>query len=187
MTTFFLKEKVDTGHVILQRTMPIGPDDTAGDVYDRMKLLGAEVVVETVKAIEAGTVAEQPQDDAQATPAPKVYARDGCVDWSRDAADVHNSIRGFSPFPGAWTLHDETRLKLLRSRVASTSDPRSGKPGEILAADSRLVVACGAGAVELVELQQQGRRALGTTEFLRGYSLSEGESLFCLTEDESGI
>ena len=197
VTTFFLKEKVDTGHVILQRTMQIGPDETTGDVYDRMKLVGADAVVETVRAIEAGTVVEQPQDDTQATAAPKVYSRDGCVDWSRGAAEVHNRIRGFSPFPGAWTLHNETRLKLLRSRVASTSniDPESHlesnshsrKPGQILVADGRLIVACASGAVEIVELQQQGRRSMAARNFLQGYTLGVGDTLVCPPEGESGV
>lgn len=174
VTTFFLKEKVDTGNVILRRSMPVGPDDTTGDVHDRMMLLGAEAVVETVRRIDAGTVTVEPQDDALATPAPKVFREEGEIDWTASAQDVHNRIRGMSPVPGAWTWWHGDTLKLYRSRITDGS----GSPGEVLEADDRLVVACGAGgAVEITELQAEGRRRLDATAFLRGAELATGDVL----------
>jgi len=173
VTTFFLEPSVDTGDIILQRRMPIGPNETAGEVHDRMKELGGEAVVETIRQIEHGTVAPQPQDDSKATPAPKIHDEDCETPWPASGNDVHNHVRGLSPYPGAWTLHDDTRLKLYRTRRAAGD----GAPGEVLQADDRLVVACGSGAVEITELQQPGRRRLDAVDFLNGYSLHEGERL----------
>jgi methionyl-tRNA formyltransferase len=174
VTTFFLKEKVDTGNIILQKSMPIGPNETAGEVHDRMMHLGAEAVVETVHRIENGTAETRPQDDAEATPAPKIYTEDCEIPWGKPAADVHNHIRGLSPYPGAWTLHDGTRLKVYRSRRAEAG---SGAPGTVLAAADRLTVACGTGAVNLVTVQQPGKRRLPAADFLNGYPLDPGERL----------
>jgi methionyl-tRNA formyltransferase len=173
VTTFFLEPSVDTGDIILQRSMSIGPNETAGSVHDRMKELGGEAVVETVRQIEAGTVDPQPQDDAAATPAPKIHDEDGRVPWDATGEDVHNHIRGLSPHPGAWTMHDDTRLKLYRSRRAEGDGP----PGTVLAADDRLLVACGEGAVEVVTIQQPGRQRLAADDFLNGYPLAPGERL----------
>ena len=173
VTTFFLKKKVDTGAMILQRSMPIGPDETAGEVHDRMMLLGADAVLETVRRIAAGPVETQVQDDSLATPAPKIFPDDCRIPWDRSAEAVHNHIRGLSPYPGAWTHHGETLLKLYRSRRAEGS----GAPGEVLEAGPRLIVACSEGAVEGVEIQQQGRRRLAAAVFLNGYDLPVGTRL----------
>ena len=173
VTTFFLQEAVDTGNLILTKEMDIGPNETAGEVHDRMKELGAEAVVETVQRIEQGDVETTVQDDAEATPAPKIHTDDGEISWEDPGEDVHNFIRGLSPYPGAWTTHDGTRLKIYRSRRADGE----GAPGEILAAADRLVVACGTDAVELVTIQQPGKRRLPAPDFLNGYSLSEGDRM----------
>ncbi|MEX0821192.1 MAG: methionyl-tRNA formyltransferase [Rhodothermales bacterium] len=180
VTTFFLKEAVDTGHIILQKSMPIGPDETAGDVHDRMMELGAEAVVETVRLIERGAVKTHPQDDAAATPAPKIHREDCRIDWDRPARAVHDQIRGLSPYPGAWTRHGDTLLKVYRSRMpdeGSGPERFDGSPGEVVEAEGRLVVACGTGAVELIELQQAGSRRLSAIDFLNGYSLRVGDRL----------
>lgn len=173
VTTFFLKEKVDTGNIILQKRMPIGPNETAGAVHDRMMHLGAEAVVETVRQMEAGTVKTRRQEDSKATPAPKIFQKDCAIPWSEPAEDVHNHIRGLSPYPGAWTMHGDTRLKVYRSQIANGNGP----PGEVLQSNDRLIVACGTGAVELDVVQQPGKRRLPTEDFLNGYALEVGERL----------
>ena len=152
VTTFFLRPEVDTGEIILQKRTPIGPEETAGELHDRLMHLGAEAVLETVRLIERG----------EAHP------------WDRPARVVHNHIRGLSPHPGAWTMHGDRLLKLYRSRLAEGEGP----PGTVLEADDRLVVACGEGAVELLELQQEGRRVLPANAFLRGYPLRPGDRLY---------
>lgn len=176
VTTFFLKEQVDTGDMILQRRMSIGPDETAGEVHDRMMMLGAEAVLETVRRIDAGTVETQPQEDTLATPAPKIFREDCRIPWDRSAAEVHNHVRGLSPYPGAWTMHGDVLLKVYRTRPADDME-HGAAPGTVLEADERLVVACGEGAVELLEIQQEGRRQLPADVFMRGYPLRVGDRL----------
>jgi len=165
VTTFFLKQDVDTGNIILQRSMPIGPEETAGEVHDRMMEIGADVVLETVKLIEAGKAVATPQDESLASPAPKIFKEDCRIPWQKPSLEVHNHIRGLSPHPGAWTTSGDRVLKIYRSRVVEGS----GDPGQILDTEGRLVVACGTGAVEVLELQQEGRRRLPADEFLRGF------------------
>ncbi|MEL6616115.1 MAG: methionyl-tRNA formyltransferase [Bacteroidota bacterium] len=180
VTTFFLRPKVDTGDIILWRRTPVGPDETTGDVHDRLAQIGAEAVVETVRRIASGEAEAQPQDDALASPAPKVFREDAEIDWAHPAPEVHNHIRGLSPFPGAWTTWNpgtgaET-LKVLRSRLASDLPPEaSGAPGEVVEADGRLVIACGSGAVEVVEAQRQGKRRMAVADFLHGAGLARGD------------
>lgn len=176
VTTFYLQEAVDTGHVILQKKMSIEPDETAGDVHDRMMELGADAVVETVRRIERGQAEALPQNDSAATPAPKIHREDCRIAWDRPARDIHNQIRGLSPFPGAWTSHGETMLKVYRTRIAGTPE-RTAAPGEILQSAPELVVAGGDGAVEILELQQEGRQRLPASDFLNGYPLKPGERL----------
>lgn len=173
VTTFFLEQSVDTGNIILKRQMPIGPEETAGDVHDRMMELGADAVLETVRRIDAGDVKPLPQNDALATPAPKIFKEDAHIRWDQPADRVHNLVRGLSPYPGAWTLHRDVLLKVYRARIATGV----GDPGTVLQADERLVIACGEGAIELIEVQQEGRRPMRADEFLRGYPLRAGDRL----------
>jgi len=173
VTTFFLEPQVDTGQVILKKRMAIGPDETAGEVHDRMMHLGADAVVETVRRIEAGTADPQPQDDTKATPAPKIHREDCGIPWEAPAETVHNFIRGLSPYPGAWTYHEDTQLKVYRSKLRSGS----GAPGEVLSTDDALVVACETGAVACTEVQQQGKRRMAAPDFLNGYPIAPGDQL----------
>lgn len=175
-STFFLRETVDTGNVILQKTMPIGPDETTGEVHDRMMAIGAEAVVETVRCIDRGEVEVHPQNDEEATPAPRIRKEDTRIVWDRPAYQVHNGIRGLSPHPGAWTYDGESIVKIYRTRVADPGREGAvrGMPGQVTDVSDRLVVACGEGAVELLELQQEGRRRLPAMDFLRGHALPAG-------------
>ncbi len=196
VTTFFLREQVDTGSIILQKEMAIGPNETAGEVHDRMMEIGAIAVLETVDKIERGDVQTQAQDDALATPAPKIHRADCEIDWRRSAGVVHNQIRGLSPYPGAWTRHGDTELKIYRTKLAETAaaPPGSADPsdtdtdapsnttsrpeaGSVIEASERLILACETGAVEILEIQQQGKRRLKAEEFLRGYPLRTGAVL----------
>ena len=180
VTTFFLERTVDTGRVILRRPLPVGPDDTAGEVHDRLAALGAEAVVETVRRIAAGEAAAEPQDDALASPAPKIFRDDARVDWSRPARAVHDHVRALAPVPGAWTEWapdgDPETLKVLRTRVEAEGGA-AGAPGAVVEADGRLVVACGAGAVEVLEVQRQGKRRMDASAFLHGADLAPGAVL----------
>lgn len=182
VTTFFLEPAVDTGDIILRKSMSIGPNETTGEVHDRMKHLGADAVVETVKLIEAGTAPRIPQDNSAATPAPKVHAEEADIPWSADAQAVHNHIRGLSPIPGAWTLHGNTRLKIYRSHVLS-SVPSNAAPGTVLSTDGVVHVACGTGAVALDTLQQPGKQRLDAEAFVNGYPIAPGDVLISPAPD----
>lgn len=155
---------LDTGPVLLRRATPIGATDTTGDLHDRLAAMGAEAIVDALARLDALT--SVPQDDALATYAPKIDKAEARVDWSRPAAEVDRFIRGLSPFPGAWCLAGAERIKLLRCRVA----PGEGPPGHRL---SGLTVACGEGAVEILEAQRAGRRPMPAEEVLRGANLPD--------------
>ena len=176
VTTFLLQRTVDTGDVLLRRRLPVGPDETTGDLYGRLAALGADAVVETVRMLEAGDFEPQPQDEAQASAAPKVFPEDGRTDWSRPAAEVHNHVRGLSPSPAAWTYRGDEQLKLYRSRVEAETG-RLGVPGEVIEAGPRLVVAAGEGAVEITELQRPGKKRMDAAALLNGYDLTPGDRL----------
>ena len=176
VTTFFLKPQVDTGDLILQRRIAVGPNETAGELHDRLALLGAEAVVETVQRIEEGRAEAVPQDDTLASPAPKIFREDSKIDWVKSAWGVHNQVRGLSPYPAAWTTLDGEQLKIYRTTVAEAGAQRAG-PGEVLEADAHLIVACGEGAVAVLEVQRQGKRRMSASDFLNGYTLEPGTRL----------
>ena len=169
VTTFFLEKKVDTGQIILQRSMPVGEDENAGEVHDRMMVLGAEVVLDTVKMIVEDRVETYSQENSKATSAPKIFKEDREVVWGDSAENVHNHIRGLAPYPGAWTTYDKKQVKIYKSRVVKGK----GRPGEIITMENTLEVACGKGAIEILELQPESRKKMSVSEFLRGYSLEK--------------
>lgn len=172
-TTFFLRHEIDTGDVLLQRRLPIGPNDTAGDVHDRMMLAGAELVLATVQLIEQDNYTLQPQDDTLATPAPKLHRENCRIDFQQDVHTVHNFIRGLSPWPAAWTTLNDSQLKLIRTSVEKTTDPGDGAqvPGTVLSDDKTfLKIACPGGYLRVHELQMAGRRRMSVEELLNGTS-----------------
>lgn len=172
VTTFFLQKSVDTGAIIMRRAIPIGPEMTAGELHDVMMHVGAEVVVETLARIEQGEAQPMAQDDAAATPAPKIFRDDCRIDWRRPAERVHDFIRGLSPHPGAFAMHGGRVLKIYRSRVEPS---RRIEAGCIAAEHGRLLVGTATAALEIDEVQAEGRRAMPTAEFLRGFRFDEGE------------
>lgn len=176
VTTFFLQNKVDTGSVILKRPMSISENETAGDIHDRMMVLGAEVVVETVRMIISGKPDPQAQIDSEATPAPKIFRKDCKIDWTRSAEQVHNHIRGLSPHPGAYSTFGDKQLKILRSLVCGARR-EDYAPGSIKSLTDGLIVSCGTGTVELLQVQQEGRKRMSVADFLRGTRLRVGDSL----------
>ncbi|MBI3195689.1 MAG: methionyl-tRNA formyltransferase [Ignavibacteriae bacterium] len=173
VTTFFLDEKVDTGNIILQARLPIRENETAGELHDRLAEIGAEIVLHTVRLIENGNPPRYAQDSSLASPAPKLFKEHCKINWSKSAQEVHNFIRGLSPIPCSFTFHKGKILKFYRSQILN--DVRPGSSSEVLIADKRLVVSCGNGAVEILELQQEGKRKMSAEEFLRGHKISVGE------------
>lgn len=173
VTTFLLQEKVDTGNILLQARLPILPDDDAGTLHDKLAEVGAEIVLHTVRLLEQGKAAPRPQENALASPAPKIFKNDCRITWNQPAVAIHNRIRGLSPYPAAFTTHKGTPLKLFRSHVLD--EPASAPPGVITVGAAGLVVSATDKLVAIDELQQPGRRRMGVAEFLRGYRLTSGE------------
>jgi len=164
---------LDSGPVYLQRELPIGVEDTAGTLTARLAELGAEALLEVVDALEGNGPAPEPQDDAQATFAPKVTRAAARVPWEQSAVDVALHLLAYDPWPGAWAEGPGGELKLFTPRIA---DGR-GAPGEVLEAGPALIVACGDGAVQVAEVQPAGRRRLAAAEWLRGRPLAAGARL----------
>ncbi len=168
-TVFFLDEQVDTGHIISRVKTVIGPDETAGDLYERLKEIGAGLLVECLDRIEKGHVKGIPQENDKATPAPKLFTEDARIDFQLPSQQVHNRIRGLSPFPGAWTTYSGKKFNLYRSRIGPDIQLA---PGELLIDDGRLLAGCGQGTVELTEVQMPGKKRVSGKEFANGYDLS---------------
>jgi methionyl-tRNA formyltransferase len=166
-----MDEGLDTGPVAMAERFAIRPDDTAGDVHDRMMALGADLMVRALGALERGGLAYTPQPEAGVTYAKKIEKTETRIDFSRPAAEVHNHIRGLAPFPGAWFELDGVRVKVLRSTLAKGT----GAPGTAL--DDRLTIACGSGAVRLIDLQRAGKAPMAADAFLRGTPVAPGARL----------
>ncbi len=177
VTTFFLQKRVDTGAIIMQREIDIEADMTAGELHDVMMRVGAEVVVETLDRIAAGSAEGIDQDDALASPAPKIFPDDCSIDWTRSAEELHNHVRGLSPYPGAWTTWEGRRLKVLRSALPLSPVLTNSNHGVVVLSENRLYVQTGDGMLELLELQLAGKRSLSVEDFLAGYRSIDGTEL----------
>lgn len=175
MMVMKMDEGLDTGPVAMTARLPIGADMTTGELHDHLSSAGAALMVEAMAELERGRLVLTRQAETGITYARKIDKAETRIDWSRPAAEVHNHVRGLSPFPGAWcefAAGDRgDRLKLLRS----TLEQGSGAPGTIL--DDHLTIACGDGAVRLVAVQRAGGRVVAAAEFLRGAKLSPGDRL----------
>ena len=171
VTSFFIQQEIDTGDLLFQENMPIGENDTAGIIHDRMMILGAEVVLKTVQAIEKDEYDLQKQDDSLATKAPKIYRETCEINFDQTTEKVHNFIRGLSPYPAAWTTLDGLQLKILKT----TKDLQSHelKAGTIVSDNKKEIkIATQDGFVQVHELQLQGKKRLKTRDFLNGFSFS---------------
>jgi methionyl-tRNA formyltransferase len=169
VTTFFIRHEIDTGDVLFQEKMPIGPNETAGEVHDRMMLLGAETVLKTVKAIASGDYHLQKQDDALATKAPKLFRETCEIDFDQPVEKVHNFVRGLSPYPAAWTTLDGKQLKVLRAHYEKAD--ADAQPGTFISDNkSWIKIAAADGWLVVTELQLQGRKRMKTSDFLNGFS-----------------
>lgn len=168
VTTFFLKHEIDTGDMLMQTRLPIHPNDTTGDVHDRMMLLGADTVLKTVQMIEAGNYTPQPQADIAATHAPKLHEDNTEVNFNQPTAAVYNFVRGLAPFPTAWTTLDSLKFKLYAAEPLL--EAHSFTPGSVHTDNKNYFrIATTDGYLNLLEVQLEGRKRLDIRSFMNGY------------------
>jgi methionyl-tRNA formyltransferase len=176
ITVFFIGEKVDAGDTILQRAVPIDPNETAGELSQRLADIGAQVLLEAVDAIGLGQASGTVQSEEEPSPAPKLKREDGRIDWTKSASQLKDLIRGLNPWPGAYTTCGGQMLKIHRAVVVDQS-PQGTRPGQVLRADPRkgILVSTGKAQLYLQEVQLEGRKRMSSAEFLRGFHLKEGD------------
>lgn len=178
VTTFFLKHEIDTGDIIAQERVDILPSDNVGDVHDRLMMLGADLTIDTIESILNGTLKTIPQEqligETEPTPAPKIFKETCRIDWNRPAREIHNLVRGLSPYPAAWSVLTDDGKEVGSVKIFETAvidKEIDVKPGQIVIDGSRLIVGCGDGQIEVLSLQTQGKRRMPTADFLRGSHL----------------
>ena len=172
VTTMRIDAGLDTGDILLQREVPIAPDDTALTLSPRLAAIGAALMVETLRGLQAGSLHPQPQDNSHATLAPILRKEDGLVDFRRPAAEILNRLRGFQPWPGAFTKFRGKNFQVWRATVAN----QSLAPAELHLHENRLLVGCGNGtSLELLEIQLEGKKRMTALDFVHGYKPQPGE------------
>lgn len=185
VTTFFLKHEIDTGDILCQKRIEISPDENVGDVHDRLMELGAELTIDTLNNILSGDLKPIPQEemihfDGSTRPAPKIF-KDTChIDWNRPAREIHNLIRGLSPYPAAWSIIEtESALNGLQLKIFSSElsgSTTSGLvPGTVRIDEKGMTVDCSDSRLRLTEVQLQGKKKMPVADFLRGAKLGEAK------------
>lgn len=175
VTTMFINEEMDAGDILLEAKTPIGESETAPELHDRLARMGADLLKATIRELEEGKLTPTPQDHRKATQAPIIKKEDGLIDWSLTARAIFNRVRGFTPWPGAYTNLGDKTLRIHSAEM--TEDERKAAPGTVIEAQDRLCIACGEGILKLVEVQLQGGKRMPAANFLRGHKLSAGERL----------
>ncbi|MDO4320106.1 MAG: methionyl-tRNA formyltransferase [Bacteroidales bacterium] len=174
VTTFMLKHEIDTGDILRQERIEIRPEDNVGDVHDRLMSLGADLTIDTVEHIIAGDLKPLPQDaligEVEPTPAPKIFAEDMEIHWDNSAVEIHNLVRGLSPYPAARarfvTPDGEEQVKIYRTAVTGSS--AEGRPGQIRIDGNQMTVSTGDGQIEILEMQPAGKKRMAVADYLRG-------------------
>jgi methionyl-tRNA formyltransferase len=174
VTTFFLKHEIDTGSIIYQEKVEILPEDDLGSLYEKLMELGAKLVLKTVEAIAADEVMALPQDESKAMHhAPKIFKETGEIDWANSAEAIHNLIRGLSPYPAAWTTLDGKFCKIFKTTVSEENLSKVAFGNYSSDGKTFLKFQTGAGNLEILELQLEGKKRMKIGDFLRGYSLEK--------------
>ena len=165
ITAMYMDEGLDTGDILVQRSVEILPNDTGGSLHDRLAQIAPEALLESLRLVAAGNAPRIAQDNARATYAPKLKREHGQIDWSESAETIERKIRAYNPWPGAFMKVDRQNLKVFSASVVDLN----GQPGEVLRSDKDLIVATGKGALSLGEVQLEGKRRMTAAEFLRGH------------------
>lgn len=172
VTTMYMNEGLDTGDIIFTKKVKVGENETSGELFDRLCVDGAELLSETISAIEAGTAPRIPQNDDEATYASMLSKEISEIDWNKTAFEVHNKVRGLSPWPSAQTKLFGKRVKILETKLSENS----GEAGKVISVNP-LTVACAEGSVEILRLQCEGKRAMDSADYLKGHSIEIGTPL----------
>ncbi len=187
VTTFFLDDKVDTGNIILQEKIKIDDGDNFGTLHDKLMVIGANVVLKSVELIAIRNYQLQKQDDLLATPAPKISKEICKIDWNKSAIDIHNLVRGLSPYPGAFFIYNKKILKVFKTKLIENGDPAISTADKLRIENTffdnessikfylskkELFIQTGNGILQILELQPEGRKRMSAEEFLRGYSFN---------------
>jgi len=175
LTTFYIEEKVDTGEIILKRELAIGPDETAGDLHDRMSVIGADLLLETVDLVADGRAPKEKQQ-GEASLAPKITKEICKINWTKNAIEIKNLVRGLSPFPRAFTHLHGKGIKICAVELEQDKLNENTLPGQIIQVDKKgkIVVATGNGVLSITELQPENKRRMSTAEYLRGNEIDAG-------------
>ena len=175
ITTFFLKHEIDTGNIILQEKVAMDEEDNAGDGHDKLMYLGADLVLKTLKMIEEDNVITRPQDDAQASPAPKIFKDTAKLDFDKYAADIRNLVRGMAPYPAAWfniKLQDGNESMMKIFKVLTEEKNHNYSVGTILTDGKKMLkIACKDGFINLLEVQMAGKKRMAAEDLMRGTNL----------------
>ncbi len=169
-----VEKEIDAGDILWQRRYPIERSDTAITLNDKLSLIAANGVIDTIEMFAAGTVVRRPQDHSKATYAKKLSPEDGFVDWSKSAEEVFNLVRGLLPWPSAWTIREEKRLKI--HALEPMDKPAEGKPGEVIGIGKRgIEICCGTNRVCITHIQPAGKAPMHAAQFINGYRVKIGE------------
>ena len=186
ISTMYMEQGLDTGDIILQEEVAIGPEETTGELHDRLSLLGGNLIVATLRMVREGKAPRRKQEDSKATYAPVLKREHEVIDWKQDAAGIVNQIRGLNPWPGSFTTLRGKTLKLWRARVLDYGDicQSDAVPGQVVDTGKKgIIVQAGKGQVAITELQLQSRSKMRVEEFLRGNNLQPGEILGGVSPD----
>ena len=172
VTTMYMAKGIDTGDMLLKAETEIGRDETAGELHDRLSVIGAELMVKTLKGLEEGTITPEPQDESEATHAPIIDKEMGYLKFDAPATDICNLIKGFNPWPAAYFTVDGKRIKVFASKVSGKTDK---EPGTVVRSDGELIIACAEGtSLSLTEIQPEGKKRMTAKDYLTGHSLEVG-------------
>lgn len=172
VTTMYMAKGIDTGDMLLKAETEIGQDETAGELHDRLSIIGAELMVKTLKGLEEGTITPEPQDESKATHAPIIDKEMGYLKFDAPATDICNLIKGFNPWPAAYFTVDGKRIKVFASKVSGKTDK---EPGTVVRSDGELIIACAEGtSLSLTEIQPEGKKRMTAKDYLTGHSLEVG-------------
>ncbi len=178
ITTMFTDVGLDTGDMLLKSELAIGPDMTVGELHDKMAVLGAQVLRDTLSELKKGTLKRIPQDDSVSTYAPMMNKELGLIDWSKKASEIHNLVRGTDPWPGAYTLLEGNRMRVWKTVLTKESADSCQENGRILKVDDQgILVKCSDENLLLLEVQFDSSRRMSVKEYIRGHEIKTGETL----------